>query len=280
MRKYILHILLILASGALYSCGEINHFDRNSTLGALSHNEGESFLPGRDVSGFDAISSTTNQSDKDEISAPKLNAYEGTAFVKPPQINNYGTVALSYAVDVPPGRNGIQPGVGLSYSSSGGDGLAGIGWSLSTGLGVISRTTKNGQLYYDYRDTFTFNGQRLVKVDGPAYSENGTYRLEIESDFSKFILTGAASGGVWRVIDKAGTVTIFGETLASRVYRPDDKSRTYIWNFCKSLDLNGNFMTAEYDDSAYDDNHILYLKEIRYTGNEARGSCGASVRAV
>src|SRR3990172_11675770 len=115
----------------------------------------------------------------------------------------------------------MQPGVGLSYSSSGGDGLAGIGWSLSTGLGVISRTTKNGQLFYDQRDTFTFNGQRLVKAEGPAYSEEGTYRLEIESGFSKFILSSAASGGVWRGVDKGGAgATLGGGMFPSKFFPP------------------------------------------------------------
>ncbi len=257
-----------MAGVLLVSCGRLDYLNYDKAMRAMIFPS----AGGDDASAGDVISASTNRSDKDEEKAPKLNAYEGAAFVKPPQINNYGTVTLSYAIDVPPGRAGVQPGVGLSYSSSGGDGLAGIGWSLSTGLGVISRTTKNGQLFYDYRDTFTFNGQRLVKVSGPANSENGLYRLEIESGFSKFVLSGAESGGVWRVIDKAGTVTVFGEDASSRIYRPDDETRTYIWNFTKSVDLNGNSMTAEYDDSAYDDNNILYLKEIRYTGNEDQGA--------
>gem|GEM_PF-834735 len=220
-----------------------------------------------DPSGTDAISSSTNQSGRENETAPKLNPLAGAAYVQPPQINNYGTVNLGYTMDTPGGRAGMQPQVGLSYSSSGGDGLAGIGWSLGTGLGVISRTTRNGELYYDHRDVFTYNGKRLVKVEGDDDDENGTYRLEIESGFSKFVLSEAENGGIWRVYDKAGTVTIFGEDRNSRIYRPDDESRTYIWNFTRSIDLNGNYMYALYDTSEYDDKHILYLQEIRYTGN-------------
>ncbi|HNW28542.1 MAG TPA: SpvB/TcaC N-terminal domain-containing protein, partial [Spirochaetota bacterium] len=221
--------------------------------------------------GNDAFSSSTNHSSKENILQPKLDSLAGSAFVRPPQINNYGTVALNYPMDTLPGRAGMQPSVGLSYSSSGGDGLAGIGWSLSTGLGVISRSTSYGELYYDYRDTFTYNGKRLVKVSGPASSENGTYRLEIESGFSRFELSSAESGGVWKVYDKSGAVTLYGETADSRIYRPDDSSRTYIWNFNRSTDLNGNYMTALYDSSQYRENNILYLKEIRYTGNSRTG---------
>ncbi|MCG8687715.1 MAG: hypothetical protein MI892_22755, partial [Desulfobacterales bacterium] len=220
-------------------------------------------------SGNDAISGSTNMSDKKAETEPKLNAYEGAGFIKPPVINNYGTVSLSYSIDVPGGRSGVQPAVAISYSSSGGDGLCGIGWSLSTGLGVISRTTQNGPLYYDSRDTFTFNGKRLIKVAGPADSEDGTYRMEIESGFSKFVLTNADQGGVWTVHDKAGNTTVFGEIQAQRVYHPEDAAKTYIWNFTRTSDLNGNYMYAVYDDSEYSDKRILYLKEIHYTGNSA-----------
>jgi len=264
MRNRFIIIIISMAAAVLASCGNIDYLKDDRMLRQMA-------FPAAGPDGDDALSATTNMSDRDDIKTPKLNAYEGAVYVKPPQINNYGTVSLAYAIDVPPGRRGMQPSVSLSYSSSGGDGLAGIGWSLSTGLGVISRATKNGQLYYDHRDTFTYNGQRLVRTEGPAGSENGVYRLEIESGFSKFILSNAESGGVWRVIDKAGTVTTFGETGASRIYHPDDARKTYIWNFCKSVDLNGNFMTAEYDDSSYSENHILYLKEIRYTGNDREG---------
>lgn len=221
--------------------------------------------------GADLVSSSTNMSSKQDETSPKLSPYAGAAFVQAPQINNYGSVSLAYQMEIPQGRAGLQPSVGLSYSSSGGDGLVGIGWSLGTGLGTISRTTRHGQLYYDHRDTFTFNGKRLVKVEGPKNSEDGVYRLEIESGFSKFIMEDAENGGVWRVIDKAGTVTYFGADRSSRIYHPDNEDQTYIWNFVESVDQNGNRMSAWFDSSAYEANHIIYLKEIRYTGNDRAG---------
>ena len=270
IKQSVKYVLAAIVMCFPLACGKVNYLsgvsDGKKMLQSL-------IFPasGGETSGNDALSASTNQSDKDEEQAPKLDPLSGAAFVKPPQINNFGTVTLSYAVDVPAGRKGMQPAVGLSYSSSGGDGLAGIGWSMSTGLGVISRTTQNGQLYYDHRDTFTFNGQRLVKETGSNDSENGTYRLEIESGFSKFVLTDAENGGVWQVYDKAGTVTVFGQDLSSRIYIPDNPAKTYIWNFNRSTDLNGNYMSAAYDDSEYEEKHILYLREIRYTGNSAQG---------
>ncbi len=265
MKKNIIQIILLTAALAAASCGNndsLQYGNRENTPAIPS--------PGS-PSGNDVISSTTNHSDKQNETAPKLNPLAGAGYIKAPQINNYGTVTLSYPLDAPAGRAGLGPSVGLSYSSSGGDGLAGIGWSLGTGLGVISRTTQNGQLYYDYRDIFTFNGKRLVKEEGPANREEGTYRLEIESGFSKFILSETENGGTWRVVDKAGTVTVFGEDRDSRIYQPEDIDKTYIWNFTRSYDLNDNYMKAIYDTTEYEENHILYLKEIRYTGNYSTG---------
>ncbi|MDM7924769.1 MAG: SpvB/TcaC N-terminal domain-containing protein, partial [bacterium] len=246
------------------SCARDNDVRRDLAAGLLSESAAEG-------PGYDALSSSTNHWSREDLLAPRLDPLAGAAYVKPPSVGNYGAIGLSYPIEVPPGRAGMRPSVALSYSSSGGDGVAGIGWSLATGLGSIARDTGRGELFYDRRDVFTFNGKRMIKVDGPPGGEDGTYRLEIESGFSRFELSDSARGGVWRVYDKAGTVTLYGADLSSRLGHPADCNRTCIWNFSQSTDLNGNFMYAKYDDSDYHDNHVLYLNEIRYTGNEREG---------
>jgi hypothetical protein len=119
-----------------------------------------------------------------------------------------------------------------------------------------------------------------VKTSGSATSEEGTYRCEIESDFSRFEMRSSSSGGVWHVYDKSGAVTVLGETTDARVYRPDNMNKTCIWNFSRAYDLNGNYMTASYDTSDYAEHHIPYIKEIRYTETIPRArprvsSCGS-----
>ncbi|MBF3377050.1 hypothetical protein ISU90_08675 [Leptospira borgpetersenii serovar Balcanica] len=220
--------------------------------------------------GSDLFSISTNYSSAIDDPETKAEPIAGAAFVAPPEMSHYGNVSLTYPIHTPPGRAGVEPKLTITYSSTGGDGWLGIGWSL--GLGSITRTPEYGALYYDARDTFTWNGQKLVKVAGSTTNENGTYRPEIASeDLVIFKLSQIESGGVWEISDSSGTKTTYGETTSSRIYNPQVPSRTYSWYLSRTEDKNGNFLEADYDNSEYSKNRNLYLKEIRYTGNSKSG---------
>ncbi|UOG63005.1 hypothetical protein MAL04_11365 [Leptospira noguchii] len=220
--------------------------------------------------GSDLFSISTNYSEAIDNPDTKAESIAGAMFVAPPDPNHFGGVNLSVPIHTPPGRAGIEPKLNLSYSSTGGDGWLGVGWSL--GLGSITRTPEYGALYYDARDSFTWNGTRLIKVSGSTTSENGTYRPEIASeDLVVLKLTNIESGGIWEVLDSSGTKTIYGESNASRIYNPAIPSQTYSWYLSKTEDKNGNYLQASYDNSEYSEKRNLYLKEIRYTGNSKSG---------
>lgn len=51
--------------------------------------------------------------------------------IEAPQVNNMGDARLSYPIEVPPGRQGIQPQFAVTYNSGGGNGWLGLGWDLS-----------------------------------------------------------------------------------------------------------------------------------------------------
>ncbi len=55
---------------------------------------------------------------------------------------------------VPPGRKNVQPGLTLSYSSSGGNSWLGMGWNLD--IGFIQRDVKKGVPKYDSTDKYIF----------------------------------------------------------------------------------------------------------------------------
>ncbi|TGL50825.1 hypothetical protein EHQ61_08580, partial [Leptospira wolffii] len=221
--------------------------------------------------GSDLFSISTNYSQAIDDPSTKADPLSGASFIAPPEPNNYGAVSLSYPIQVTPGRAGIQPNLAISYSSTGGDGWAGVGWSI--GLGAITRTPEYGALYYDSRDFFTWNGKRLIKVSGSSSSENGTYRAEItDQNAPILILTNIESGGVWEVRDSSGTKTIYGDNSSNRIYNPDKINQTYSWYLSKVEDRNGNYMQVTYDTSQYAVKRNLYLKEIKYTGNSRTGT--------
>ncbi|UML79774.1 SpvB/TcaC N-terminal domain-containing protein [Leptospira kirschneri] len=220
--------------------------------------------------GSDLFSISTNYSQAIDDPDTKAEPLAGAAFIAPPDVGHYGTVNLSYPIVTPSGRAGVEPKLSLTYSSTGGDGWLGVGWSL--GLGSITRTPEYGALWYDARDTFTWNGTKLVKVAGSTTNENGTYRPEITSeDLVVLRLSNIESGGVWEVLDSSGTKTTYGESNASRIFNPAIPSQTYSWYLTRTEDKNGNYLQANYDNSEYSNKRNLYLKEIRYTVNSKSG---------
>ena len=216
--------------------------------------------------GTDLFSISTNYARAVEDPEAHASALSGASFIAPPQPNNYGAVGLSYPFIVPQGRAGMTPSLALSYSSSGGDGWIGMGWSL--GLGAVTRSADYGFLRYDHNDVFLYQGKRLLKVSGPPSSEDGVYRPEVlGEEFLRLELTDSANGGVWKVYDSNGTVMSYGETSQSRIARPDNENKTYAWYFSKAEDRNGNTREAVYDTSHYREKRTLYIEEIKYTGN-------------
>ena len=78
-----------------------------------------------------------------------------------------GAAQISLPIVVSPGTAGMQPHLALTYSSQGGNGPLGLGFSLS-GLSAISRTGRTiaqdgvkGGVAFDAGDRFALDGQRF-----------------------------------------------------------------------------------------------------------------------
>nr|WP_275402638.1 RHS repeat-associated core domain-containing protein [Streptomyces sp. SID13031] len=146
------------------------------------------------------------------------------------KVSTSGEAAYDVALDVPAGPGGLQPSLGLHYSSRAGNGVAGVGWSVS-GLSAIGRcgetvASEGRQTGVSFRnadssegdgDRFCLDGQKLVAVDG-VYGASGTeYRTETES-FTK-VLSGPSdgSGPTWfKVWLKDGRVREYQPKAAPR----------------------------------------------------------------
>jgi RHS repeat-associated protein len=182
-----------------------------------------------------------------------------------------GRVNYRINVPVPPGRQGMAPSVSLEYSSGAGDGVAGLGWSLSAGQGSIYRCSSIVAIDGETKpyngsssDRLCLNGEQL-KVVHLSYGQVGSkYQTEVQS-FVTVELLGAGSaypGSRFKVTDRAGVVSYYDEALLPA--RADGTVSSYPtrWLLTRVVDLSGNRIDYVYTGSASE----RLLHQIIYTG--------------
>ena len=166
-----------------------------------------------------------------------------------------GTASLSFPLPFAAAR-GAVPALNLSYSSGGGNGVFGLGWSI--GLPSIKRKTDKGLPRYldaDESEVFLFSeAEDLV----PAFQKGGDgsfvqdvngnylfdeidsadlmwrirrYRPRTEGLFARIERwLNPASGSIkWRVITKDNLTTLFGWTAQSRLVDPLVDRKIFEW---------------------------------------------------
>jgi RHS repeat-associated protein len=155
-------------------------------------------------------------------------------------VTSAGAFTYSIPLEVPAGRNGMEPSLALSYSSGTRNGILGAGWSLS-GLSRITRcnrtiATEGTVDGVDYSnlvtddnasvDRFCLDGQKLVTgvalnhVDGMYGKDGAEYRTEADI-FARIVSTvssanaprGPDSFTVWL---KNGTIRTYLPRYATR----------------------------------------------------------------
>ena len=189
-------------------------------------------------------------------------------------VSESGAASYSVPIAVPPGTAGMEPRLSLNYSSQGGNGIAGVGWSLG-GLSAITRCPQtivhDGAMRgveLDANDRFCLDGQRLILVSGATYGAVGAeYRTEIES-FSKIVSIGGTAGDPqsFFVKTKAGQIIEIGNTADSRV-EAQGKTVAIAWAVSKISDTVGNYIAFTFfEDNANGEHRIT---RIDYTGNAA-----------
>ncbi|ANI90119.1 hypothetical protein A9P82_12995 [Arachidicoccus ginsenosidimutans] len=188
-----------------------------------------------------------------------------------------GAATYTIPIQLPPGTNGLEPSVSVSYSSESGDGVAGWGWSLNAST-VITRAGKNTYYngstspinYTNSNDAFILDGQRLMVVSGNNGADGTIYGTENES-FAKIQSFGGSetSGPDYFVVTtKDGKIMEFGHTTDSKL-NTDNGQSTMMWYLDKVTDQNGNFMKYQYTINSTD--RDFALTEIDYTGNTISG---------
>ncbi len=205
--------------------------------------------------------------------------------IEPPKANNTGDARLSYPIDVPPGRQGLQPQLAVQYNSSGSNGWMGLGWDLP--LQAISIDTRWGVPRYDAAketETYTLNGEQLTPVAHRGEPVDRTaekvFHTRVEGQFRKIVRHGTAPDNYWwEVTDKNGVRYIYGgdaqaNTVATDATLTDDAGHVFMWSLREMRDLNNNFMRYHYarvSDTGVSGGSVpganLYLQSVTYTGN-------------
>ncbi|MFL6650857.1 MAG: SpvB/TcaC N-terminal domain-containing protein, partial [Sulfurifustaceae bacterium] len=213
--------------------------------------------------------------------------------IEPPKGNNMGDARVSYPIEVPPGRAGLQPQLAVQYNSSGGNGWMGLGWDLSqqsitvdTRWGV-PRYGRNEQNVYVNKETetYVFNGEQLTPVAhrGELVDRiaEKIFHTRVEGQFRKIIRHGNHPTNYWwEVIDKNGVRYFCGGTpelgRLDGATLTDGDGNVFKWFVTEVRDLNGNRMTYAYDkvsDVGVAQGTVpgfqLYLRNINYTGSSA-----------
>lgn len=171
-----------------------------------------------------------------------------------------GALIFSYDINLPPGRNDIEPSLDLKYNSNKFSKITetGYGWELD--IPYINRINYKGldNMYNNEHFYSSISGELKY-----AYADNNikVYRPEVED--GNFLQYEYVDNSYWRVIDKMGAVYTFGETMASRQDDPNDSTRIYKWMLEEFRDTNDNFYRYEY----YKESGQIYPKDIYYTGN-------------
>jgi RHS repeat-associated protein len=188
-----------------------------------------------------------------------------------------GAATYEIPIIVPPGRRGMQPALSLGYSSRSGNGIAGMGWSLS-GLSSLHRCpmtlAQDGQIravQLDAQDKLCLDGQRLIATGGTYGATGATYGTELES-FVRVTQFGGDLGAAstyFKVERKSGEIAWYGGTSTAatpaRVI-PGGVNVPLTWMVSVVLDRADNAMHYAY--TSHGDGETL-VNGIWYTGNSS-----------
>ena len=232
--------------------------------------------------------------------SPTTNAYTPTKFkdlkaanplagynsISPPSANNKGTANLSFPIEIPQGRNGMQPNLAITYNSGGGNGWLGVGWNLQ--LPSIDVETRWGVPRYSQNletESYLINGEQLTpmvhrskfsnRVNGPV-----GFDRRVEGRFDTIIRHGDKPDEYWwEVTDRSGVTYYYGKYSTDANVNPacvltDDDGNIARWALAEVRDLHGNYVKYVYQkkyhtgfSSGTVTGKQIYPSEILYTGH-------------
>lgn len=226
------------------------------------------------------------------------------------RVDESGQVSYSVALAVAPGTAGVTPEMALSYSSQGGDGVMGRGWSIA-GLSSIGRCRKTREagdflqaadplntsgepITFSREDVFCLDGQRLLAVTG-VYGAAGTeYRLELDP-FTRIFSRGGNNNAdsetylgpaYFEVQRRDGSTSSYGLRDDARQRRNAcgaSECAYQSWALSRYEDSSGNYIDYDYQKllsgsvvTGDEPSDEALLQAVRYTGKRAINGVGSN----
>jgi Salmonella virulence plasmid 65kDa B protein len=186
-----------------------------------------------------------------------------------------GSATYNVPIEIPPGRAGMQPNVALSYSSKNGDGVVGVGWTISGKSDIyacpntVAQDGAGRPVEHDSLDKLCYDGARLVLASGSYGAQDSEYRTEVES-FDRVTLKGGsfgATGTYFQVEHKSGRIS---------QYEPEysHPSPAASYHLRRTFDAQGNCIAYKYTTKPRWNGDIeSFLASIVYTGVVSGTSC-------
>jgi RHS repeat-associated protein len=178
---------------------------------------------------------------------------------------NTGALNTTFPIDIPPGRNGLQPDLKLIYNSQNTQqgGIFGEGWSIS--IPYVERLNKTGidKLYSTSTlNYFTSSLDGELVATTTVTSTASTYVARIDNGtFDRYAFS--SSSDAWTMTDKNGTQYAFGSAGDSQQSDPNNSAHVYKWMLKQVTDTNNNTVTYNY----FKDSGQIYPSSTLYSGN-------------
>jgi hypothetical protein len=169
-----------------------------------------------------------------------------------------GPLIQTLKLDIPPGRNALQPDLSLEYNSqSAEDSIAGYGWTVT--VPYIQRLNKTGSqnLYNAGYFTSSIDGELATTT---VTASTTSFEAKVETGaFNSYSFT----NNVWTMYDKHGTRYLFGASDNSQQNASASSTQIYTWYLREIRDTNNNYVRYVYAK----DSGKIYPQTIYYTGN-------------
>ena len=223
------------------------------------------------------------------------NPLEGINLMQPPTANNNGTANMNYPIEIPAGRNGMQPNLALTYNSGGGNGWLGVGWDIS--IPAITVETRWGVPRYNASlesEVYVLSGEQLVTKDSSdnfnpmphrtnvwqsRMPEGTQFYPRVNEVFDSIVRHGTNPTNYWwSVTDRNGITNYYGKQHGTDAMDPnsvlrDASGNIAHWALTESVDPYGNNVRYYYD-IVYNDGiqgsnfqgKQIYIQRINYTG--------------